>query len=66
MHASFVDRYLEQGKRFRLWKQRAEELSPEELLAIIGFLSQWVPDEPELNLEQAQDLPAPSDGLLEG
>jgi len=66
MHASFVDRYLEQGKCFSLCEQRAEEMSSDQLLAIIGFLAQWAPTEPEVSLQHARDLPSPSYGLLEG
>jgi hypothetical protein len=39
MDASFVDRYLEQGKNFCWYEQRAEHMSSEQLLAIIGYLS---------------------------
>ena len=66
MHPSFIDRYLEQGRHFRLGKQRAGEMSSEELLATIGYLSQWAPDERDISLEHAHDLPPPNDGLLEG
>jgi hypothetical protein len=66
MHASFVDRYLEQGKRFCLWRQRAADMSSEELLAIVGYLSQWMPEEFGVSLEEARDLPPSSNGLLEG
>jgi hypothetical protein len=66
MHASFVDRYADQGRSFCLYKQRADQMSPEELLAIIGFLSRWAPDKSELTLADAHDLPPPNDGLLEG
>jgi hypothetical protein len=66
MNASFVDRYLEQGKRFCWFEQSVAEMSSEELLAIIGYLSQWAPDEGEINLQRARDLPPSNDGLLEG
>jgi hypothetical protein len=66
MHASFVDRYLELGKRFSLCEQHAEDMNSEQLLAIIGFLSQWAPAAPEVTLQHANDLPPANDGLLEG
>lgn len=72
MDPRFKARYAERGRRLELMGFSIEDMEPEELYAVIGFLLEKVDEAPKAQLRQEAPLGAPfsdppkNDGLIEG
>jgi hypothetical protein len=72
MDPLFKAQYAELGRSLRFMGFSVEDMEPEELYAIIGFLLEKVGDDREAQLRQQAPLGAPNsdppknDGLVEG
>jgi hypothetical protein len=72
MDPRFKAHYAERGRHLQFMGFSVEEMPPEELYAVIGFLLEKVGDDPKAELRQEAPLGSPhsdppkNDGLFEG
>jgi len=72
MDPQFTSRYAQQGRRLELMGFAVEDMKPDELYAVIGFLLEKISDDSRAELCQEAPLGAPhsdppkNDGLVEG
>jgi hypothetical protein len=72
MDQRFKEQYAEQGRHLQFMGFAVEDMEPEELYAVIGFLLEKVGEDPKAQLKQEAPLGAPhsdppkNDGLVEG
>jgi hypothetical protein len=72
MDSRFKEHYAERGRHLQFMGFAVEEMEPEELYAVIGFLLEKVGEDPKAELKQEAPLGSPhsdppkNDGLVEG
>ena len=72
MDSHFTAQYADRGRHLQFMGFNVEDMKPDELYAVIGFLLEKVGDESRLELRQEAPLGAPlsdppkNDGLVEG
>lgn len=72
MNREFITRYAQRGSQLSFMGFPVEDMEPEELHAVIGFLLEQAGDESQALLAQEAPLGAPAadppknDGLIEG
>jgi hypothetical protein len=72
MDPRFKAQYADRGRNLQFMGFSVEDMAPDEVYAVIGFLLEKAGDEPEAELRQEAPLGAPhsdppkNDGLVEG